>query len=480
MIFCGKRDPHVRVRACRFDVSIHPKATGVPRRTGRRGSCSSTSQRLCLAEYRKNLLRIFSPDWNLICPASPTPAPWRSCGAFDGGIALAVRQTSRSDIHFMENSTEERRATVITHSPASDALSIQLGGRLDDSTLPTVWFHVLNAARQVTSGNILVDVSRVSYCDGAGLGLFAAIRRVAALTGSKLTFSGFAPDLQKLAERSSLSDPAAPELQPGERLSFVEDTGRATATTLNDLYALVVFAGHFLSAMTWQLRHPSRLRYRDLLQIAEKAGVNAAPIICLLGLLVGVILAFQCAIPMRRYGAQEAIPAVVSIALARELGPLIAAVLFAGRSGSAFTAEIGAMTISEEISALNCMGLDPVRFLVIPRVLAAMAMLPLLTMLCDITGILGGYSVMTNYGFSFIRYVHAVGHSISYVDLLGGIAKTVVFGAIIGGIGCLRGLRTASGPGAVGDSTTRSVVESIVFVIVSDAIFGIVYYYLGI
>src|ERR1700685_545495 len=116
----------------------------------------------------------------------------------------------------------------------------------------------------------------------------------------------------------------------------------------------------------------------------------------MLGLLVCVILSLQWSIPMRRYGAQEAIPAVVSIALARELGPLIAAVLFAGRSGSAFTAEIGTMTITAEVAALKCMGLDPVRFLVVPRVLAAMAMLPLLATLCDLTGILGGYSVMTN------------------------------------------------------------------------------------
>jgi phospholipid/cholesterol/gamma-HCH transport system permease protein len=380
----------------------------------------------------------------------------------------------------MDNSTTANLATVITDSPASGAVSIQLTGRIDDSTLPAIWSEVLNAARRVTSGNILVDVSKVSYCDGAGLGLFAAIRRVAALAGSKLTFSGFAAELQQLSDRSALIDPSAPELQPAKRLSFIEDTGKSTATVLNDLQSFVAFIGHFLSAMIWQITHPWQLRYRDLLLIAEKAGLNAAPIICLLGLLIGVILAFQCAIPMRRYGAQEAIPAVVSIALTRELGPLIAAVIFAGRSGSAFTAEIGAMTISEEISALKCMGLDPVRFLVLPRVLAAMAMLPLLTMLGNLTGILGGYSVMTNYGFSFIRYIHAVGHSISYIDLLGGIAKTIVFGAIIAGVGCLRGLRTGSGPGAVGDSTTRSVVESIVFVIISDAIFGVVYYYLGI
>ena len=380
----------------------------------------------------------------------------------------------------MNDIPAQNSTTVATGLMGNGAVSITLGGRLEDTTLPSVWPDVLSAASRSGTRNIVLDVSQVSYCDGAGLGLFAEVRRVAALSGSGVTFRGFTPELQRLVERSALADPSAPELRPMRRLSIVREVGKSTSTILGNLRAMVTFLGRLLSALAWALAHPGRVRYRDLFLVAEKAGVNAAPVVCLLGLLVGVILAFQCAIPMGRYGAQEAIPAVVSIALARELGPLIAAVLFAGRSGSAFTAEIGTMTITEEIAALKCMGLDPVRFLVVPRVLAAMAMLPLLTVLCNLTGILGGYSVMTTYGFSFMRYVNAVRHAITYVDLLGGEAKTVVFGAIIAGVGCLRGLRTASGPGAVGDSTTRSVVESIVMVILADAVFGVIYYYLGI
>ena len=380
----------------------------------------------------------------------------------------------------MNDKPIQSRATVAASPAGAGAVSIVLGGRLDDTSLPAIWPEVLRAARQMGRRSILLDASKVSYCDGAGLGLFAEVRRVAALNGSGLTFQGFTPELQRLVERSALADPAAPDLRPVRRLSFVSEVGKSLSIILTDLRAMVTFLGQLLCALAWALAHPRQVRYRDLYRVAEKAGVNAAPVVCLLGLLVGVILAFQCAIPMRRYGAVEAIPAVVSIAIARELGPLIAAVLFAGRSGSAFTAEIGTMTITEEIAALKCMGLDPVRFLVVPRVLAAMAMLPLLATLCDLTGILGGYSVMTNYGFSFTRYANAIRHAISYNDLLGGVAKTLVFGAIIAGVGCLRGLRTAGGPGAVGDSTTRSVVESIVLVILADSVFGVVFYYLGI
>jgi phospholipid/cholesterol/gamma-HCH transport system permease protein len=372
------------------------------------------------------------------------------------------------------------RATVRIVPSEQGPVSIVLGGRLDDATLPSVWPGVVEAVMGSSAGPFILDAAQVSYCDGAGLGLFAQVRRLAAGRGSDLSFRGFSPDLQRLVERSALPDPSAPQLTPPARLSFVREVGKSAWQVLSNVRAMVTFLGHLLAALAWAIAHPRQVRFRDLFLVAEKSGVNAAPVVCLLGLLIGVILAFQCAIPMRRYGAQEAIPAVVAIALARELGPLIAAVLFAGRSGSAFTAEIGTMTITEEIAALKCMGLDPVRFLVVPRVLAAMAVLPLLTILCNLTGILGGYSVMTTYGFSFARYVHAVEHAITSVDLLGGEAKTLVFGAIIAGVGCLRGLRTANGPGAVGDSTTRSVVESIVLVILADALFGVIYYYLGI
>jgi len=211
-----------------------------------------------------------------------------------------------------------------------------------------------------------------------------------------------------------------------------------------------------------------------------KAGVDAVPVVSLLGFLIGVILAYQCAVAMQRYGITSAIPAVVGIAMFRELGPLITAVLLAGRSGSAYAAEIGTMTVTEEVSALRTLGLNPVRFLAVPRVLAAMLVTPLLAVFCNLLGVLGGYTVMAGYQFTFAQYVNAVRHATNYQDLAGGVLKTVAFAFIVGGIGCLRGLRTGDGPGAVGDSTTRAVVAGIVLVIVTDGLFGVAYYYLGI
>jgi len=193
-----------------------------------------------------------------------------------------------------------------------------------------------------------------------------------------------------------------------------------------------------------------------------------------------VILAFQTANPLQKFGAQPLIPTIVAIAVVREMGPLITAVILAGRSGSAFAAEIGTMQVTEELNALKTLGLEPVRFLVIPRVLAAMFVMPLLTVFNIMMSIVGGYFVMAALGYSLNFYVDSVKSAVTYKDLLGGLFKGLVFALIIAGIGCLRGITTKSGPGAVGDSTTRAVVAGIVLTIVADAILGVLFYYLGI
>jgi phospholipid/cholesterol/gamma-HCH transport system permease protein len=243
---------------------------------------------------------------------------------------------------------------------------------------------------------------------------------------------------------------------------------------------MVGFLGELTAAMAWTARHPRRLRWRDLLAVAEKAGANAVPVVGLLGFLIGLILAFQSAVPLQRFGATEVIPIIVTVAVLRELGPLIAAILLAGRTGSAFAAEIGTMTVTEEVDALRTLGLEPVRFLVVPRVLAVAAVTPLLVTLCDLMALIGGYTVMVNYDFTLVRYLNSVRNAARYQDFLGGVVKSVAFALIVGGIGCLCGLRTGAGPGAVGDSTTRAVVASIVLIIVVDGIFGVAFYYLGI
>jgi phospholipid/cholesterol/gamma-HCH transport system permease protein len=204
------------------------------------------------------------------------------------------------------------------------------------------------------------------------------------------------------------------------------------------------------------------------------------PIITLMGFLIGLILAFQSAAQLKTLGAEVFVSDLVAVSVVRELGPLMTAILIAGRSGSAFAAELGTMKVNEEIDALTTMGLAPVRFLVVPRVLAGVLVTPLLTLYFDLLALVGGALVVGSFGHPLITFAHHVRNALTVTMFVSGIVKTFVFGLIIAGIGCQRGLETGTGAVAVGLSTTRSVVSAILLTILVDGIFAVAYYSAGI
>ncbi len=222
------------------------------------------------------------------------------------------------------------------------------------------------------------------------------------------------------------------------------------------------------------------MRWKDVWYTCEQVGVNALPIVALISFLLGIILAFQAAVPMRQFGAELFVADLVGLSILRELGPLMTAILLAGRSGAAFAAEIGTMKVNEELNALTTMGLDPVRFLVVTRILAALLMMPLLTLFADLIGILGGAITMITFNIPIVSFLHEVDSLVDVKDLLAGLAKAPVFAVLIAGVGCLRGLQTQTGASAVGISATRAVVSSIVLLVVVDGMYAFVYYLLDI
>ncbi len=251
------------------------------------------------------------------------------------------------------------------------------------------------------------------------------------------------------------------------------------AATLNTLANGVAFLGEALVAV---LRLPTRrrmLRLGDVLRYADDAGVRALPLVILLGFLMGMILAFQSAIPMRRFGADLFVADLVTISLMRELGPLLSAVILAGRTGSAFAAEIGTMKVNEEVDALVTMGIDPMTMLVLPRLIAVMLVLPALALALDIAGLLGMTVVMGSLGFPVVSVLHQVQGAAGIVDLLGGLFKAICFGAAVAAIGCQAGLSTGNGPRAVGLSATAAVVGGIVSTIALDGVLALLFYRLN-
>jgi phospholipid/cholesterol/gamma-HCH transport system permease protein len=213
--------------------------------------------------------------------------------------------------------------------------------------------------------------------------------------------------------------------------------------------------------------------------IADKSGTNALPIVALISFLTGMIIAFQASIPMKQFGVDIFVVNLVALAMVRELGPIMTAIIFAGRSGSAFAAEIGTMKVNEEVAALTTMGLNPVRFLAVPRVLAGLAVTPVLTLYSMAMGVAGGVAVMLLRGFPLAALLNQLENSVRMQDVMAGFIKSFVFGAVVAGVGCLRGLQTGAGASAVGDATTKAVVTGIFCVVVIDAIFAVIYYRLN-
>jgi len=220
------------------------------------------------------------------------------------------------------------------------------------------------------------------------------------------------------------------------------------------------------------------MRWPEVRRVFESAGANAVPIVSLVSGLVGLIIAFESAQPLAQFGAQIYVANMIGLVMVRELGPLLAAILLAGRSASAFAAELGTMKVNEELNALETFGLDPMRFLVLQRITAGILLAPLLTFYSTFMGILGGVAITIGLGFPLSLILHQLSSSVHLSDVALGAAKGIVFGAIVSAVGCMRGLQTQQGPSAVGVSTTRAVVTSILLIIIADAVFSVIFFFL--
>jgi phospholipid/cholesterol/gamma-HCH transport system permease protein len=362
--------------------------------------------------------------------------------------------------------TENARNLEVTGNPGQARL--KLSGRLDAGTVAGIWNEALAAAGKGST----VDASGVDYCDGTGVALLWELQRKGA------TVSGQNEDTARLLE---VFAKASREEKPNAaaQCSPIEWLGRTAVDLGSDFREQITFLGQMTVTYLAMLKNPRGMRWADMWLTFEKAGVQALVVVSLISFLTGLIMAFQAAPPLEQFGVDLFVVNLVALAMLRELGPLMTAIVLAGRSGSAFAAEIGTMKVNEEINALTTMGIDPMRFLAAPRVLAGILLTPVLTVYSDLMGVGGGLFVMLLRGFPPITLWHQLTGAVAVNDVMAGIIKAFVFGALVAGIGCLRGLQTKSGAMAVGESTTRSVVSGIFFIVVVDAIFAVVYYAIG-
>lgn len=353
-------------------------------------------------------------------------------------------------------------------------------GRMDAYTVGPVWTTVLAlAGRTQIDGELVLDLSDVAYCDGAGAALLHSLELELAKQDITVRMRGMTDaiegHLQPYRDADGVVSARPPQHEP-----WTQRLRHSVAEVGHEIFAQVAFIGAYTQALLLAIRHPRRVRWGDTLRVAEAAGFRALPIVSLIAFLLGVILAFQSAIAMRQFGAEIFVADLVAISLFRELGPLMMAILLAGRSGAAFAAEIGTMKVNEEVNALTTMGLDPVRFLVVPKILAGVFVAPLLALYANLIGLFGAALVMVSFGIPMVAFFNQVSGAVGIGDLGSGLFKAAVFGLLVASVGCLRGLQTGTGAAAVGRATTSAVVSAIILIVIVDGLFAVLFYHLGI
>lgn len=359
-------------------------------------------------------------------------------------------------------------------------LLLRASGVWTISTIGTVERMVKKAKLDRTPQTITIDAAGVQHVDTAGAWLLSRIARDAQQPSRIINLD---PRFERLLELSQdVEEPS--EIAPPERVMFVrllDEIGAGAHHAACQGRDLLSFLGLVTIKLITVLINPRRLRFKALVNQIEQVGFNALPIVGLLNLLVGVVLAYQGADQLARFGAEVFTVNLLAVSVLREVGILITSIIVAGRSGSAFTAQIGTMKVNQEVDAMETIGLDPIEVLVVPRVLALMIALPLLAFFGNIMGLLGGGLVAIFFlELSVSQFLNQLLVAATLGTLLVGLVKAPVFAGLIALVGCFEGLRVSGSADSVGRLTTQSVVEAIFLVIVFNAAFSVLFSIIGV
>jgi phospholipid/cholesterol/gamma-HCH transport system permease protein len=369
-------------------------------------------------------------------------------------------------------------ATIVA-SEESGALIMRAAGSwlVTSATELDRRLHALDlpSDRQVT-----LDLAGVDRLDTAGAWLLLRTEHALSARGNSVALANvresFTPLLEQVRARGSVAPLPHPVPPHHTLIGFVARIGEITIMLGRRIYTMLGFGGLVSATFAQLFLRPQRLRVIATLVQMERTGLDAMPIVGLLSFLIGVVMAYQGADQLRRFGAEIYTVNLLGIAILRELGVLLTAIIIAGRSGSAFTAQIGTMQVNQEIDALRTLGLDPVAVLVLPRIFGLVLTLPLLVFYADAMGLLGGALMSwASLGISIPRFLEQLRGAITEWTLWVGVIKAPFFALIIAMIGCYEGFNVTGSAESVGRLTTQSVVESIFVVIVADAAFSILF-----
>lgn len=327
-----------------------------------------------------------------------------------------------------------------------------------------------------SSGDLTIEGQDIDTMDSAGAWLLNEWQDNFEERGLKIHLQHFSKEHRVLLTLVKKTAEKETELSVPKPLNGLAITGKYALQQWNELIAYLSFVGHLFIEALRITRHPQHLRLNSLSTVIYRSGFQALPIIALLSFMIGVVIAYQMGLQLRNYGANIYIVDLQGLAVLREFGPLLTAIMVAGRTGSAFTAQLGMMKLNEEIDALNTMGVTPAELLLLPRIAGLFIVLPLLTMWADIFGVMGGMVMAQNMlDITWYDFINRFSHVIPLRSFLIGIGKAPVFALLIASIGCFQGIQVRESADSLGRNTTRSVVLAIFFIIVADAIFSIIF-----
>jgi len=352
---------------------------------------------------------------------------------------------------------------------------------MDSNNAGTLMEDFSRRFSQPPPGNLTVDMEDVTYLDDFGTLVLVELRKIAVKGNGDFNLLHPSEKIREMLmflQFDSLFKKVSFEKK--RRQGIFVRLGEKTYDILLDVKFAVSFIGAITLSLGHHLVHPKALRREDTLDYMQKTGVDGLPIVALISFLMGLIMAFMSSVQLEQFGANIYVASLVGLSMTRELGPIMTAIIVAGRSGSAFAAEIGTMKISEEVDALFTMGFDPVGFLVIPKLIAVIVMVPILTLFSDIFAITGGLLVgVFMLDLTAGAYVAQTINTLTLFDVFWGVFKSGIFGLIITWVGCLRGFQVSGGAASVGQATTSAVVSSIFLIILFDSIFSVILRYTG-
>jgi phospholipid/cholesterol/gamma-HCH transport system permease protein len=360
-------------------------------------------------------------------------------------------------------------------------ITLHLAGRMEAGNSAGILKTLDHLLQRRSMTSLVLDLEGISYLDDFGALVLFELKHLAArqqadfkLVNAKESVS----QILTILKFESLDRKASFEKKPSPDL-FVRLGGAALRLWM-ELRFLISFTGSVFLQFLHLCYHPKKLRMDDTILCMQRTGVDALPIVVLISFLMGLIMAFMSAVQLEKFGANIYVASLVSLSMTRELGPIMTAIIVAGRSGSAFAAELGTMKISEEVDALFTMGFEPTRFLVIPKLIAAAIVVPFLTLFSDLAAILGG--LLVGVGMLDLTpggYISQTIWTLTLFDVFWGFGKSAVFAILITWIACFRGFRARGGAASVGEATTSAVVSSLFLIILTDSLFSVILRYWG-